>query len=148
LDSYKADLNPLQKKYKWSPYYYSIMGIIYIILGVLNYFIQNYSFLHGLIWVIGGILFLIGGYYQTNFSSKYFFELNDRFVKFKDSVKSERNIEWSNIREIQLKPITIEFSLNENVTESISLGNVCYKNVLDIKEKLLDFAANKGISLS
>ena len=147
LGSYKVYLNPLQKRPKWSlPY--SILGVIYIILGVLNYFAYNNSIFQGLIWVLGGLIFLIGGYYQTNFSSKYFFELNDQFVKLKDSITKAKTILWTNIKEIHIKPIAIEFHLIDNSKECISLGNVGYKNVLDIKEKLADFANRKVISIS
>ena len=148
MDSFKVDLNPLEKKSKWSPYYYIIMGIIYISLGVLNYFSFKYSIFHGLIWVFGGILFLIAGYYQTNFSSKYFIELNDHSVHFRNSIKNTTRIDWTKINLIHLKPISIEFILKDNSKESLSFGNVGYKNVLDIKEKMADFATSKGISIS
>ncbi|MCB9250720.1 MAG: hypothetical protein H6613_20365 [Ignavibacteriales bacterium] len=101
----------------------------------MNYLINNYSPFLGLIWVLGGIIFLIGGYFQTNFTSKYYFEINDRSILIKQSLSATKSISLDNIKNIQIKPISIDFLLNDNSKESISLGNVGYKNVLDIKEK-------------
>ncbi|MCB9219890.1 MAG: hypothetical protein H6610_10590 [Ignavibacteriales bacterium] len=147
MKTFKTYLNPEQRKSKFSPYYYSILGVVYIVLGVMNYLINNYSPFLGLIWVLGGIIFLIGGYFQTNFTSKYYFEINDRSILIKQSLSATKSISLDNIKNIQIKPISIDFLLNDNSKESISLGNVGYKNVLDIKEKLTEIPANKGIAV-
>lgn len=44
-----------------------------------------------------------------------------------------------------LKPISLEFQLRNDSKEEVSLGNTGYKNVIDIKSKLLDFAKQKNI---
>ncbi len=148
METIKIYLNPLQRKYKWSPYYYSIMGIVYILLGVVNYFAHNYSLLMGLIWFLGGLIFLIGGYYQINHSSKYFLEISDAFIQVKQSSFKNSKIEWSNVKLILCKPISIEFQLENGSKEEISLGNIGYKNVIDIKAKLLEFAKQKKIKVT
>ena len=102
----------------------------------------------GLVWILGGILFLIGGYYQTNYSSKYFFELNERSILIKQSMYKTQNFSWEKIKNINIQPIAIEFSLNDNSKEILSLGNVGYSNVIEIKQKLKDYASLKDIELS
>lgn len=65
--------------------------------------------------------------------------------KIKDSISRFKIIEWSKIKEIHLKPMTIELLLDDSSKEILSLGNTSYKNVLDIKDKLKVFAVNKEI---
>lgn len=145
MDNFKVDLNPLQKQSKYSPYYFSILGIVYIILGIMFIIKDNSIYSSGWIWLIGGIIFLIGAYFQTNFSSNYFIEINDSEIILKQSLSNTKRIVWKNIREIRIKPIAIEFHLNDNSKENVSLGNVGYNNVIEFKQKLNEYASLKRI---
>lgn len=55
---------------------------------------------------------------------------------------------WKNIKEIHIKPIAIEYHLNDDSIKNLSLGSVGYKYVLEIKEKIADFANSKEIIIS
>lgn len=144
METFNIELNPLQKKYKWSPYGLYAIGVVYLLNGIM-FTLKNNDFYSEIIWFIGGIIMIISGYHQNNFSSKYFIELNDQSIKIKNSISRAKIIEWSKIKEIHLKPMTIELLLDDSSKEIISLGNTSYKNVLDIKDKLKAFAVNKEI---
>ncbi len=148
METYRIYLNPQERKHKWSPYYFIIMGVVYLFLGFVNYFLNTKLYHTGLIWIFGGVLFLFGGYYQTNFSSKYFLELNENLILLKDSISKTKSFSWNNIEKIQVKPIAIEFLLNNGSKESLSLGYLGYSNVIDIKQKLKEFALLKKIEIN
>lgn len=148
MENFKIYLNPTQRKHKLSPYYFTLLGIIYIILGFMNSFLNTNFPSTGLVWILGGILFLIGGYYQTNFTSKYFFELNESSILLKQSMNKTKSFRWEKIKDIRIHPISIEFVLDDNSTEILSLGNLGYSNVIEIKQKLKDYASLKDIKLN
>lgn len=148
METFRIYLNPTMRKHKLSPYYFTLLGVIYIVLGFMSSFLDTKFPSSGLVWILGGILFLIGGYYQTNYSSKYFFELNESSILIKQSMYKTQNFSWEKIKTIHIQPIAIEFSLNDNSKEILSLGNVGYSNVIEIKQKLKDYASLKDIELS
>jgi len=148
METFRVDLSPLHKQSKYQPYFFAILGIMHIIMGILNLSrYDKYSF-HGWIFILSGIVFLFGSYYHKNYSSKYFFEMNNDFIQIKQSIKNARKIEWSGLKEIHIKPISLELHLQDNTVEELSLGNVGYKNVIDIKSKLLEIAKEKNIRVN
>ena len=147
MDSFKVEFYPQHKHQKYQPYFFSVLGILYIILGFINISrYDEYSF-HDWIWIIFGIVFLFLSFYQKRYTSKYIIELTDIFFYIKQSVFKKLKINWTEIKEIHIKPISIEFLLKAGKTENISLGNVGYQNVLDIKEKLFEFAKHNNIPI-
>ena len=108
MDSFKVELYPLLKQQKYQPYFFSVLGILYIILGFINISrYDEYSF-RDWIWIIFGIVFLFLSFYQKRYTSKYIIELTDIFFYIKQSVFKKLKINWTEIMEIHIKPISIE----------------------------------------
>ena len=96
MESFIVYLNPLQKRYKYSPYYLSILGVLYIFLGIMFFQKESEIYSSGWLWIIGGIGALVGSYFQTNYSSKYFFEINNNSIIVKQSLGKANNYSWGN----------------------------------------------------
>ncbi|MCP5062274.1 MAG: hypothetical protein GY936_07420 [Ignavibacteriae bacterium] len=148
MESFKVDLNPIQKQSKFQPYLLMFGGAFYIIFGIYKLLNEEQSSTNGWFWIIGGIGYLVILYYNRIHSSKYFLEISDTFIQVKQSSFKSSKIEWSNVKLILIKPISIEFQLGNRSKEEISLGNTGYKNVIDIKVKLLEFAKQKNIKVT
>lgn len=146
MEIFRVNLNPLVKNYKYQPLFFVIMGLLYSIIGLFRLSSSN-SELDDWIWIVGGIFFLIGAYYLRNNESKYFFEINNDSIQFRQTISKPKHYLFSEISAIHFKPISILLSLTNGLNEEISLGNVGYKNVLDIKTELKEIAVQKGIQI-
>lgn len=146
MQSFRINLFPLLKKYKYQPYLFTVMGVLYIISGVIR-LNSIHSEPIDWIWVLGGLFFLLGSYYQQKIQSQYFFEITEDFVQIRQNISKPSKYLFSNIKAIDFKPISIQLTFSDGNTEEISLANVGYKNVIEIKEKLREVAALKGITI-
>ncbi len=148
METFKVSLsNQYDKKPKYQPYYFIILGVFYIIIGMLNLTKSNSDYFSGWIWIITGIGFVIASFFSRNITKKNFLELNDKAIIAYPSFNKKINIAWNNLEQIHIKPIAFDFILKDGSTESISLGNLAYKDVIETKEKLKEFAIEHNIKL-
>jgi len=142
METFKVELNPLEKQSKYQPYLFASLGVIYTILGFLR-LNNNENNLGSWIFIVTGIGFIISSYFSKKYSSKYFFELNDKFIEGQSNSFKKIKIDLDKIKNIHIKPVSIEFELSDNTKEEISIANTTYKNVIKIKTKLLELAAKE-----
>jgi len=145
METFKIYLNPLQKQTKYQPYLLFFGAFTYIVLGIINLIDKN---VFGWVWISLGIIYFFLLYYQKNYSTKYFFEIQSDSIRAQQSAFKKSEIKLNNIKEIYIKPISIEFILSDNAKEEILLGNTSYKNVIDIKSKLREIAKEKNIKIN
>ncbi|MEE9431714.1 MAG: hypothetical protein V3V16_11775 [Melioribacteraceae bacterium] len=147
METFRVDLNPLQRQSKHQPYFFFVLGIFHISNGIYKIIkYPEYTFLDW-IWIPLGILFVFLALSYKKYFSKYFFEINQNVIQVKQSIIKSTEIKWSDLVGIIIKPISIEFHLVDGKKKNILLGNVGYKNVIDIKSKLLEFAKQKNIKV-
>ena len=142
--------NSINKRSKYQPYYFALLGLIYTVFGILNLTQTRsgkFGSLGGWFWILTGCGFIIGSFYTKKYSSKYFLELGKDFIQVHPSFNKNIKIPWNKIEQIHIKPISFEFILKNGSTESISLGNVAYKDVIETKEKLKEFAQHDNIKI-
>jgi len=101
----------------------------------------------GWLWILTGCGFIIGSFYTKKYSSKYSLELGQDFIQAHPSFNKNIKIPWNEINQINIKPISFEFILKNGSTESISLSNVAYKDVIETKVKLKEFAQHHNIKI-
>ena len=148
METFKVSLsNQYDKKPKYQPYYFIILGVVYIIFGMLNLTKSNHDYFPGWIWIITGIGFVIASFFSKNITKKNILELNDKGIFVYLSLGKNISLNWNNLQEIHIKPIAFDFILKDGSTESISLGNLAYKDVIETKEKLKEFAIEHNIKL-
>ncbi len=148
METFKVSLsNQYDKRSKYQPYYFIILGVFYIIIGMLNLTKSNSDYFSSWIWIITGIGFVIASFFSKNITKKNILELNDKGIYAYHSFNKKINIAWNDLEQIHIKPITFDFILKDGSTESISLGNLAYKGVIETKEKLKEFAIEHNIKL-
>ena len=126
---------------------YIFIGIGYILIGLLNYFL-NHQTLSGAIWFLSGIAFIVAAFRVKTEREKYFIEFNKDGIIAKIEIFYSIEIKWDEIEEINVKPISISFLLKNKEEKELSLGSLSYKSVITIKEKINEFAKEKGITCS
>lgn len=148
MEPFKISLsNSINKRSKYQPYYFAVLGLIYIVFGILNLIKNSSDIFGGWFWILTGCGFIIGSFYTKKYTSKYFLELNQDFIKAHPSFNKNIKIPWNKIEQIHIKPISLEFTLKNGSTESISLGNVAYKDVIETKGKLNEFTQHHNIKI-
>jgi uncharacterized membrane protein YbhN (UPF0104 family) len=122
-------------------------GLGYILLGFINYFINEHIY-SGVLWFLSGVGFLVAAFRQKVEGEKYFIEFNKDGIIAKIEIFYSLEIKWDEIEKIHIKPISISFLLKNKEEKELSLGSLSYKSVITIKDKLNDFAEEKGITCS
>ncbi len=140
--------NQYDKRSKNQPYYFIILGVVYTILGILSLTKSNSDYFSGWIWIVTGIGFVIASFFSKNVTSKNILELNNKAIFAHPSIGKNINIDWNNLKYIHIKPISFDFILKDGSIETISLGNVAYKDVIETKEKLKEFAQHHNIKIN
>ena len=148
MEPFKVNLSyQYNKRSKYQPYYFALLGLIYIVIGILNLIKNSSEIFGGWLWILAGCGFIIESFYTNKYSSKYFLELGQDFIQAHPSFNKNIKIPWNKIEQIHIKPISFEFILKKGSTENISLGNVAYKDVIETKEKLKEFAQHHNIKI-
>jgi len=148
VEPFKVNLSyQYDKRSKIQPYYFALLGLIYTVFGILNLIKNSSDIFGGWLWILTGCGFILGSFYTKKYSSKYFLELGQDFIQAHTSFNKNIKIPWNEINQIHIKPISFEFILKNRSTESISLGNVAYKDVIETKEKLKEFAQHYNIKI-
>ncbi|MCF6269852.1 MAG: hypothetical protein L3J41_09085 [Melioribacteraceae bacterium] len=139
------NLHPMNRKKQFS--FYIFAGIVYLAIGIANYYRNNQDMLIISIWVLGGLGYIIIAFFYKNRNEKFFIEFNSTEINANVSTFTSFSIKWDEIKEIKMKPISIEFLLNSNDSKEISLGSFYYAKVIEIKSKLKEFADEKRIEI-
>lgn len=146
MENFKVSLYLIEKKSKCQPYLYLVLGFLYLTFGIFKLGSEK-SEIFDWLWIFSGIGFFIGGFYQNNYQSKYYLEVNDEFLSFRQSIGKPTLIKITSIERIHIKPIAIEIIKFDSQKSELSLANVGYKKVLDIKEKLRNFSSENNIRI-
>lgn len=128
--------------------FFITIGIVYMVFGVVNYYKSNEDIWMTAIWFFGGLGYIVMAFIQKNRSEKYFIEFNDNGIDAKFSAFKSINIKWNEIKDIEIKPLSIVFKLKSNLKdEELSLSAYSYGSVRKFKSKLNEIANEKGIEI-
>ncbi len=148
METYRQTFDNIYPKRNKSQFVIFIsMGLFYIANGIIKYCENNDDILQASIWFLGGIIFIIMASYQKYRNNKFFIEFNDNGIEANISTFKTININWKEIKEIEINPLNIVFQLKYDSKEILSLSASSYASVLNIKAKLHEFAKEKGIKM-
>ena len=148
MESQVINLYPLDRRMKYQPVLLFILGVIYVVLGFLYLLDEQPKYYWGLIWFVTGFGFLISSFFIFFKKNKRNLTLDDEKIKANISWKNKFVLSWSELKEIQIKPLSIDLYLNNGEKHSITLDNCDYKTVLLIKEKMIEYAKLKNLHVS
>ena len=147
METYRQTIEALQPKKNYK--LFISIGLVYLLNGAVNFYKDfDENFWQGTIWLFTGIGFIINFFLQKDRDKKLYIEINKNTIEAKLSHFTSLSISWNDVISINIKPISIYFELPSNKKEEISLGSLSYKGVLELKEKLHEFAVEKGIKLT
>lgn len=145
MDTYSINLFQEEKRTKYQPVLFFILGIIYIVMGAL-YFLDNQSkYFYGFIWLVTGLGFLLLSIMIFYKKEKRILLLSDEKIKANISWNNKLEVGWSELKEIHINPISIDFYLVNGNKKSLPLDFCDYKTVLLVKEKMVEFAKSKSL---
>ncbi len=149
MERYRETFDNLYPKSKLKQFaYYIFAGIVYFAIGVASYYRNSDDLLMVTIWFLFSIVYIIIAFYQKYRNEKYFVEFNDNGIDTKLSAFKSINIKWNEIKEIEIKPLSIVFKLESYLKdEELSLSAYSYGSVRKFKSKLNKFANEKGIEI-
>lgn len=124
--------------------YRIIIGILIVSLASFNFGyiissqdIKTINLFISIIFLILGVVHIFEGFGKTIadlFGGKYI-EITDGYVKLKTSLfAKEEVINWSDIKSIDVKILSIEITEEDGSKHKISLGNLDYETILKVKE--------------
>nr|WP_321453444.1 hypothetical protein [uncultured Carboxylicivirga sp.] len=108
-------------------------------------------------WIIlQGISFLIYGSYLTSLGLGYnpealigkaYVDVNSDCIDYKpELIKKAIFIKWFDVADIEVKQISILFTLKDNSTTELKYYNLEYEHIQQLKSTLKKYAADKNIS--
>ena len=148
METFKQTFDNLHPKRRKNQHLiFTFMGLINIALGILIYYKDGKNSSQTSILIFGGIAYLIIAYIQKYRNEKYFIEFNDIGIDANISAFKAINIKWNEIKEIEIKPVSIVFNLKSDLKEELSLSASSYASVRRIKEKLKEFTNANEIKM-
>ncbi len=148
METFRQTFDNLHPKKSKTQFTISILlGIIYVAIGISHYFKNNDNILMPSIWILGGIGYVIMAAFQKHRNEKYFIEFNSNGIDANISAFKSINIKWDEIKEIEIKPLSIVFNLKSDLKEELSLSASSYASVRKIKEKLKEFTNANEIKM-
>ncbi|MGQ9643692.1 MAG: hypothetical protein ACUVT3_07535 [Ignavibacterium sp.] len=142
------NLYPLDRRMKYQPVLLFILGVIYIVLGFLYLSDEKKNYYWGIIWLVTGLGSFVSSFLIFNKGNKRTLTLHGEKIKANISWKNKFDLSWSELKEIQIKPVSIDLYLNNGNKNSITLDYCDYKTVLLVKEKLIEHAKLKNLHVS
>ncbi len=125
-----------------------VLAVLWILLGAAAEFFAKDFWNYGTAYVAYGILALVVAFVEyKRTGSKYFVELNSDGIKFRNRGRKIKSYSWTEIERIVQHPIEIELILKNKSTEHILLENLFYKEVINFKSKLKEFAHEAGLKV-
>ena len=128
-----------------------ILMILFIAAAAISFFILNqqhdpkeWIFFAFSIYGLGFIYFAYAGR-----KAKIYFSADDFAIEYQFGffLKTPTSIMWEVIKKIRIGPTYITFSKKSGKGKKVQLGWLPYKKVVEIKEKVKNFAENKGIEV-
>ena len=147
METYRQTFDNIYPKRSKSMFAYHIFaGIVYFAIGVAYYY-RNSEDILIVIWLLFSIAQIVIAFFHKYRNDKFFIEFNDNGIQANISTFKTININWSEIKEIEINPLNIVFQLKSDSKEILSLSASSYASVLNIKAKLHEFAKEKGIKM-
>ncbi len=147
MKTYRQTFDNIYPKRGKSMFAYHIFAeIVYFAIGVAYYY-RNSEDILIVIWLLFGIAQIVIAFFHKYRNNKFFIEFNDNGIEANISSFKTININWKEIKEIEVKPLNIVFQLTSDSKEILSLSASSYASVLNIKTKLHEFAKEKGIKM-
>jgi hypothetical protein len=109
----------------------------------------HWSSIAGLLLTVGGLLLLIYGLILLSRTNKLTpkVQLDDTGILIKGGIyRSQRKIDWRNVREITYNPFELVFHLNDHSTETVNLATTGAIS-LKIKKTIRQFATDRQIKI-
>ncbi len=135
---------------KWS---YIVSGILNLALGISHFLKANsltdWESIAGAFVGLTGILVILFGVFSSDPANKLIpkVQVDETGILVKENIhKSERKIDWKNIKEITYKSFELDFLLNDNNKETVNLrtnGEIS----IEIKKVIRKFADDRQIRI-
>ena len=124
-----------------------LLGAVFLLNGLNNIFLkENYDPFFTYLYLALGPALIITGIIFWNKDGKYFITFDEKGIKAKTNLLKEINLHWTDIEKIQFQNLKI-ILISNGKNEEIELDELKYKEVLETKEKLKEFAENKNITI-
>jgi len=147
MENISINLFPQEKRTKYQYVLLFILGVIYIILGILYLSDKQAKHFFGLIWFVTGLGFFVSSILIFYKKDKRILFLSDEIIKANISWNNKINISWSELEEIRIDPVAIDLQFINGNTKSLPLDFCDYKTVLLVKEKMIEYAKSKSLTV-
>ncbi len=148
METFKQTFDNLHPKRRKNQHLIFIfLGLLNTALGISIYYKDGENSSQTSILILGGITYLIIAYIQKYRNEKYFIEFNDIGIDANISAFKSINIKWDEIKEIEIKPVSIVFNLKSDLKEELPLSALSYGSVIKIKQKIKEFTKANEIMI-
>ena len=148
MEEFSVNLHALSPKRTNRTKWYSLMlGILWLIIGLIGIF-SNKEKTFYYIYFFSGLIMIITYQITSKVSDKYHITLNDRGISTQSTLFKKFNVDWEQIKSINVTVLEIKIYLKDKTEKTIDLSYLEYLYVKTVKEKMKDFASDKNIEIS
>ncbi len=140
--------NSLPQNYKTQRILFLILGLVYIANGINDYYEKSQSDFFFVIWIVTGILMLIGTFIDKRLTERYHLSIDDDKISASLAFTQKIDVKWSELSSIGLKPIAIVFTFDNGSKQELSLSQLSYNDVKLVKQKFTEFAKFKNVEIN
>nr|WP_319401387.1 hypothetical protein [uncultured Carboxylicivirga sp.] len=134
-------------------YWVVALGVILISTALASLFfrssLQPWMVLQGIFFFIyGSYLTSLGlGYNPEGLLGKAYIDINSEYINYKPEViKKALFIKWADVAAIEVKQISILFTLKDNSTTELKYYNLEYEHIQHLKSAIKKYGADKNLS--
>ncbi|MCF8260948.1 MAG: hypothetical protein K9J12_09250 [Melioribacteraceae bacterium] len=139
----KLDRNT-PKHYKYSKYIYLLLGIIYTILGIMQY---EEAELFSKFYLLIGPALIVTSFFTKRFEKQYGIEITEHNIKTYFNFFDKVEVNWNDVDSIKVLITSVQLKLKSGKTETISLSNFGYDDLKNSKSAFEKFAISKNVKL-
>lgn len=110
--------------------------------------IDAISIILTLFYFIAGILIFIYAFWFRRHKDEYKIVLNQKEITYRKSIQENFKIETDNISNIDINRSKIVLTQIDGSEHEFNFGDFPYKTVLELKDKIQDFAENNNITIN
>ncbi len=146
MDNFKQILGYPETKEKQRKMWI-IFSLIYVALGLIEIFLAKDVLNSGGMFVLYGLILLIVVLIeQKRISDKYFIEVGENGIKFRNHKTKVKDYSWSKLERVVFHPMEIELRTKNGENDKILLENIFYKDVVNLKSQIQKFAEKAGVT--
>ncbi len=138
----------LSKQSRNARNYFVLVGILFVILGVVKMSSNNGFSLSGLLHIVAGVLAIFGGMVSPSGDQK-FVRLNRELIVYKLGLFSkEKQIQWADITTVQINKKMVKVDYNQNQSmELFDFSRADDDELLEIQDAIRAIAKERGVKV-